>query len=412
MSIGRIVLLAVLSLVILGAAFWGYQTYLAPIATPTPTPEISFELPPQTVNAEGTVVPARVASLSFKTPGRLIAVNANKGAHVKQGTILAELDDALLQKQIAQAQAQVEIAEKQRLQAQSAVELAEKQLAQIKAGATPAQVAAAEAALEAALAAYNKVVKGPTPEQLASLKAAVDTARAALSQAQAAYDRAGGASNPFIGQLPEALALEQATNNYNAALAAYNEALNHPTAAELAAANAQVQQAREALARLQPTQQQLDVAQAQVKAARDAAATAAAQVEAARAALAAVQAQAEDYQLVAPFDGVIASKNIEVGQVVQPGVPVFVLGDLATLQIETTDLAEVDAPLVKPGMRVNITSDSFPDRVFTGTVKEIAPLATDFRGDKVFTVTIALAPEALNVLKWGMTTNVEIVVQE
>lgn len=406
----RVVITAVVSLVILGVAFWGYQTYLAPVPTPTPVSGVSTEPIEQIVSAEGVVVPARSVNLAFKTMGRVIAIAVEEGETVKQGTVLARLDDALWQKQIAQAQAQIEIAEKQYAAAQAQVQVAEKQLAQVKAGGTPEQIAAAQAAVEAALAAYAQVARGPTADELAALKAQLDNAKAALLQAQSAYDRAGGASNPFIGQLPEALQLEQATNNYNAALAAYNEALAHPTAAELAAAQAQIEQAREALARLTPTQEQIDVAQAQLDSARRAVEAAQAQVAAARAALETIRAQADDYRLVAPFDGTVATKNIELGQIVQPGVPVFVFGDLTTLQIETTDLAEVDAPRVKPGMPARITTDNFPDKTYRGTVKEIAPLATDFRGDKVFKVTITLEAEAQQDLKWGMTTNVEIVV--
>jgi HlyD family secretion protein len=382
MSFRRILATVVVSLVILGAAAYGYQTYLAPMPTPTPTPISKLPNPPIVVSAAGVVMPARMVSLGFKVAARIVQVRVGEGDNVKQGDILARLDDSILQKQIAQAQA--------------AVVLAQKQLAQLKAGGTPDQIAAAQAALNAANANYEKVRRGPTADELAQLKANLDSAQAALGQAQAAYDRAGGAANPFIGQTRESLQLQQATNTYNAALAAYDQARSHPTAAELAGAYAQVQQAQGALAGLTPTQQAIEVARAQV--------------DSAQAALDLAQAQSPDYAIVAPFDGTIATKNIEVGQIAQPGVPALVLGDLTTLQIETTDLAEADAPKVKVGAAATVTSDNFPGKTFQGTVAHVAPLANDHGGDKVFKVTVALVPADLAELKWGMTTNVEITV--
>lgn len=412
MSMGRIVVLVILSLVILGAAFWGYQNFLAPIETPTPAPLATTQEPTEEiVSAEGVVVAARAAPLAFKGGGRVVEIHFQEGAQVKQNELLARLDDAVFQKQIEQARAQIKTAELHYQHAQAQVDVANKQLAQLKAGGTAEQVAAARAALDAAQAAYHKVAQGPTREQLAALKAQVDNAHAALAQAQSAYDRAGGASNPFIAQTREALQLEQATNAHNAALAAYTDALAHPTASELAAANASVQQARETLARLSPTHAQLETAQAQIVAAQRAADTANAQTQQARAALETLHAQADDFVLRAPFDGTLATKNIEVGQIVAPGAPVFLLGDLNSLQIETSDLAQVDAPRVQKGMTARITSDSFPEKTFSGTVTDIAPLASDLRGDKVFKAKIALDDEAKRALRWGMTVNVEVVVR-
>ena len=57
-----------------------------------------------------------------------------------------------------------------------------------------------------------------------------------VDQAQAAYDRIKGA--PDVGARPESLQLQQATNNFNAADAAYQDAQGHPTETELAAASA------------------------------------------------------------------------------------------------------------------------------------------------------------------------------
>ncbi len=351
----------------------GAQT-AAPTSVRTPAPEVVV------VTAQGRVVPLQRATVAFKTGGRVVEILVHESDIIKQGTVLARLDDTIVQKQIAQAQA--------------AVALSQKQLVQLRTGGTPEQIAAAQAALDAAQKNYDKVRAGPTADEIAQLKAQADNTKAAVDQAQAAYDRIGGVSNPEIAMTPQSTALQQATNNYKAAVAAYNDAASRPTAVELAAATAQVQQAQDTLTRLQPTREALDVAQAQV--------------ENAQAALDLAKAQAADYVLVAPFDGTVAAKNVDRGQVVQAGAAAFDLGDQSRLQVETRDLTEVDVAKITVGQTASVTCDALPGKTLTGKVTSIAPEANDYRGDQVYKVTIDLSDAASAGLRWGMTANVSI----
>jgi HlyD family secretion protein len=361
----------------------------------------------ENIVAEGRVTPVKSAALSFSIGGIVTQVPVALGDHVEAGTALARLDDSILQKQIAQAQAQIEIAQKQQAQASAQVELAEKQLAQLKAGGTEADIASAQAALNAANANYAKVKQGPTADELAQLKANLDNAQAARDQAQSAYDRAGGASNPFIAQTRESLQLQQTTNAYNAALGAYNDARSHPTTAELAAAYAQIQQAQDALARLTPTQPALDVAQAQVDSARTAEALAQTQVAAAQAALDTVKAQAANYVLVAPFAGTVMTLDIDAGEYAAPGIEILRLADTPTWQIETTDLTELNIVNVGEGTPVTLTFDAIPGLQLPGKVTNIKPYGESHQGDIVYTVVIT--PDQQDPrLRWNMTAKVSI----
>lgn len=333
------------------------------------------------ITAEGRVVPAQRTTLAFQVAGRIVFLAVQEGDSVKAGTVLARLDDTLLRAQLAQAQA--------------AIALAQKQLALVRDGGTAEQIASAQATLKAAEANYDKVRKGPTADQLALLKANVDNAKAALDQAQSAYDRVGGASNPMIGLARESLQLQQATNTYNAAIAAFNDARSHPTDSELAAAYSQTQQAKQALALLTPTQSSIDVARAQV--------------DQAMAALASAQASAQDAVLRAPFDGTVGTISVDNGQVVSPGTPVMSLGALPNLQVETTDLAEADVTKIAVGQVADVTCDALPGKTLRGQVVRIAPEATVYRGDQVYKVTIDLSGSSVAGLRWGMTANVMLV---
>ncbi|MBI5030157.1 MAG: efflux RND transporter periplasmic adaptor subunit [Chloroflexi bacterium] len=273
------------------------------------------------------------------------------------------------------------------------------QLRLLKAGGTSAERAAAQAALDAAQKNFDKVRAGPTTDELAQLKAQVDNAKALVAQAQAAYDRIGGASNPYIAMTPESAQLQQTANNYQAAAAAYQDATQHPTSAELAAAQAHIDQARATLAGLTPTQDTINVAQAQLANAQ--------------AALNALKSNAADYILTAPFNGTIAEKNISIGDTVVPGspTPAFVLGDVSKLRVKTTNLAEVDASRIQVGQSVQVTLDAFPGKTFSGKVEKIAPSAIEYRGDRVFRVWIDLDEGIASGLRWGMSATVKIAVE-
>jgi HlyD family secretion protein len=100
-----------------------------------------------------------------------------------------------------------------------------------------------------------------------------------------------------------------------------------------------------------------------------------ARVEATKAAL-------DRTMLHAPFAGVIAEVNGEVGEFVTPspiGIPTrpaIDLIDVACLYVKAP-IDEVDAAPIHPGMEARITLDAFPGRAFPGTVRRIAPYVLD-----------------------------------
>lgn len=65
------------------------------------------------VPIDGTLMPRREADLGFKTPGRLAAIRVRVGEYVREGTLLAALDQAEAQAQVQAAAAQVRAAEAQ-----------------------------------------------------------------------------------------------------------------------------------------------------------------------------------------------------------------------------------------------------------------------------------------------------------
>jgi multidrug efflux system membrane fusion protein len=96
------------------------------------------------------------------------------------------------------------------------------------------------------------------------------------------------------------------------------------------------------------------------------------QLDQARGMIAKTEAQIAQKRIVAPFDGVLGVRQIDLGQYLQAGTPAVTLTDLDTLYANFT-LPEQNRGAVEAGQAVEIRVDAFPGRVFEAKVTAIEP---------------------------------------
>jgi HlyD family secretion protein len=153
-------------------------------------------------------------------------------------------------------------------------------------------------------------------------------------------------------------------------------------------------------------------------------ATAAAAITKAQAALEqqqAVVAMAEENlrnaTIVSPIDGVVLSRDSEVGTAVSS---ILVVGSSATLIMTLGDLKEVyvkgkadesDVGKIWLGQPARITVESFKDQKFDGHVTKISPMGTEKDNVTTFEVRVSISNEK-QLLKAQMTANAEIILEE
>jgi len=130
------------------------------------------------------------------------------------------------------------------------------------------------------------------------------------------------------------------------------------------------------------SEESIDQARGQAAAKRAACQAANSMIEVSRARIDVAQAALDRTRLIAPFDGIIAEVNGELGEFVTPspvGIPTppaIDLIDRSCLYVEAP-IDEVDAPAIKVGMPAHISLDAFGKTYFPGKVRQIAPYVRD-----------------------------------
>ena len=126
------------------------------------------------------------------------------------------------------------------------------------------------------------------------------------------------------------------------------------------------------------SEEALDRADGEARAQKAACNAAKATSEVSKARLTVIQAELDRTRLVAPFAGIIAEVNGEIGEFVTPspvGIPTPPAVDLMDISCVyvSAPIDEVDAPRIRVEMKANISLDALSGEVFAGTVKRIAP---------------------------------------
>lgn len=104
----------------------------------------------------------------------------------------------------------------------------------------------------------------------------------------------------------------------------------------------------------------------------------ASQVAAALSQLGVIQTELQNTRIVAQGTGVVAKKWVVVGDIVQPGQPIYTIYDLSDVWI-TANFEETKLASIRVGEPVEVTVDAFPDRTFSGRVELIgAAAASEF----------------------------------
>jgi len=360
--------------------------------TVTPSPESEFA---PVVSATGQVVPIEYATLSLAGGGIVAELPVAEGDLVKKGDLLVQLSGReQLEAALAAAQLEAIAAEQALDQVRDEEELAR----------ALAQSALATARDEVRKEEYDWTVQQEgnraSDDSIDRARANVIVAKDVADEAKDDYDDTPGKSDSArkANALAEYLSAKAALD---AARRSLNWYTGHPTEIQQAMLDADVAVAK---ARLGLADQAWQDVQAGVD--PDVLAMAEARVTQAQTSVRAAEAALRDSELRAPFGGSVAAVHLRPNEWAAPGMALIDLADLSQLQVQTTDLSEIDVARVAVDSPVTITFDALPDVVAQGHVARVSPRASEGSGVN-YTIWIAL-DEAPPGLLWGMTAFVDI----
>lgn len=409
------------------------------------------------ITASGTLSSLEVP-VAPEVSGRVVSINVSEGDTIKAGDVLFSLDDEMLQAQYNQAKAATDAASATLTAAQAQLVYAQRQQEAASQGARAQNAQSRTTEWKSAVPTdYQPAWYFQKSEKITAAQAEVDSAQQALTdeqtnleqelqkasnqdfiaaekrlaQAQAEYtvaqttlDQAKSANGDQLTQAAQD-SYDLADSELSDARLEYDRMLSTSAAesvqlarARVAVAQARYDNARDTLAALQTGDDsiQVSVAEAGVEQAQASVKQAQANLDQANASLALVKLQLDRTTVKAPIDGVILTRDLEVGQLAAAGGTVMTLGQLKDLDL-TVYIPEDRYGQVSVGQKVEIKVDSFPNETFAGSVTRIADEAeytprnvqsADGRASTVYAVKISV-PNADSRLKPGMPADVTFV---
>jgi membrane fusion protein (multidrug efflux system) len=308
-------------------------------------------------------VDGHITQVSARVGGTVVKVHVKENQVVKAGEVLVELDRRDYEVAVERARAELADAQANASGAMTGIPLTRVSTATDVRSATgsveeaQAGIGIADQQVEAARAQLVAAQARQREKEAAAVKSARDVERlkglvAKDEIAQQQFDAAVASADSARA------AADAATSDVAAAQAAIAVAEQRARQARgtAAQANAQLQASRTGPEQLRVTKARADVANARV--------------QQFSAALAQAELNLQRTSITAPSDGIISRKSVEVGQVIQPGQPLFALVSQGDVWV-TANFKETQLRHVQPGQRVTIDVDGL-GRELNGHVDSIA----------------------------------------
>jgi HlyD family secretion protein len=340
-----------------------------------------------TVTATGTLQAVTTVQVGSQASGTLSALNADFNSVVKKGQVIAQLDPGVAKAQVDQSRANLQ-------QARASLQQSLATVTGSRAGVSDAQ---AKALAAKSTVQNNQSGVSGAQANVAVLKAQLDDAQSFLAQQQSLM------ASGVIAKRE----VDVATTSYKTAEARYNQAvaqLNQAILSEQSSSGAGIAQSQ---AQVQQSQAQVQQSQAQVEQAK-------AQVQQAEAALRLAEVNLAHTTITSPIDGVVVSRDVNVGQTVAASLSAPTLftiaNDLTQMQV-IANIDQADIGLVERAKSVKFTVDAFPGKDFDGKIQQMRLNPVNVQNVVTYNVVIDVDnPE--QKLKPGMTANLTITIDE
>jgi len=118
----------------------------------------------------------------------------------------------------------------------------------------------------------------------------------------------------------------------------------------------------------------------------------------------------DDYQINAPFDGIVLNANFSKGETANPGLTAITV--ISSEFVIKSDINETDIAKLITGQEVQLTLDAYPEMSFKGTVSEISPVSKKIAEIVTFEITIKPEDNMKEYLKYGLSANLTVIISK
>ena len=306
-----------------------------------------------TIESTGTIEPEREVEIKCEASGEITQLPVDVSDIVKKGDLLVQLDPQDEELEVKRAQVAAVVAKARLEQAKLALEIAQQNLVNSRSRST-ATLASAEALAEE-MAAQLKRAEQLREKKMTS-EQEVQAARTTHAQAVASLEAAKIAIRDLDTQELEIDSLRQAVS----------------------------------IAEQDVVTSEIDLDEAEER--------------------------LRETTVQSPMDGIVTTRDVQIGQIISSGTSsvsggttVLYLADMSRMYV-LVSVDESDIGQVQTGQNARVTVDAFPKREFPGTVVRVAAKGISSSNVVTFEVKVEVTSQEKDLLKPGMTANVEILV--
>lgn len=298
--------------------------------------------------------------ISFKVAGKLLELNAEEGGNVKKGSVLARLDRDQLTRIRERDSATVLAAESQLVQLQTGIRF-QKEM-------TLSETMLRQSEIRQTRAKLQELLDGARPQDLAQARATLedlrglrDQAAKELARAQQLIEKEDISQNQF----------DQAQTRFNSLSAQVRAGEERLSLLTEGPRKTDIESARAAVARAEAALRMTEAQKMEVLRREEDLAARRADVARAKSGVSVIDSQLDDLVAISPVDGVVLTKSADPGEVLAAGTPILSLGDIDHPWLRGY-VPQSKLGQIQLGMRVSVSSDSYPGKTYKGRISFIA----------------------------------------
>jgi HlyD family secretion protein len=298
--------------------------------------------------------------IAFKIPGKIKELNVEEGDFVSASMHISRLDSDQLEKTLSQARTEIDTLRSKRRELEAFIQYQQETMG--------AQIEQRKAEVRQAQAVLDQLNTGSRKSERESARAVVEAAEAQAERATRDWQRA---QRLYKTEEISTAQYENYRAVFDSSMASLTQAKEQFQLVREGPRSEEIRQGEASLDRARAGLRQAEAMQLEINRTRKSIETIGTKIRAAQAQVEVIESQLEDTSAISPIEGVVLEKSVENGEVIGAGTSIVTIGDLSRPWVRGY-IEEPDLGRIKLGAPAEVTTDSYPNKIYPGKVTFIA----------------------------------------